>query len=153
MQGDGKSVSLTALDGFQAMRVPSLRSTVRRLTIAVAVIVTVLPLAAGTIWVLSPEQVRLRGYGRAYQARGAHHAELEYEYARLSKLSDTNHGIALCGGKPVHVPIGQDPALVPKYDELARYHSTLREKYESAAWHPRLPVEPDPPEPPLPPKR
>ena len=42
------------------MRLPSVRFTVRRLMLAVAVTVTVLPFAAGTVWVLSPEQVRLR---------------------------------------------------------------------------------------------
>jgi hypothetical protein len=103
------------------MRLPSVRFTVRRLMLAVAVTVTVLPFAAGTVWVLSPEQVRLRALIRAYESRAAHHAELENEYGRLSEFSDRSHAIAIRGGELVHIPNGQDPALVPKYVELARY--------------------------------
>jgi hypothetical protein len=136
--------------GFQAMRPQSVRFTVRRLMIAVAVTVTVLPLAAGTVWVLSPEQVRLRALISAYEAKAAHHAELQHAYARMSEFSASSHGIAIREGQLIHIPNGQDAALVPNYVELARYHRALRDKYESAAWRPRLPVEPDPPEPPLP---
>jgi hypothetical protein len=112
--------------------------------IAVAVTVPLLLLAAGVVWLLSPEQVRLRSLINAYDAKARHHAGLEREFARLSESSNSSHGIAIRDGRLVHIPIGQRPDLIPKYLELAKYHGALKRKYENAAWHPSLPVEPDP---------
>jgi hypothetical protein len=124
-----------------------MRFTVRRLMIAVAITVALLPLAAGVAWLLSPEQARRRALISAYEARAAHHAELERKFARLSKFSDDRYMIAIRGGQLVHIPIAQRPELVPKYLELAQYHDALREKYENTTWHHRRAVEPDPPPP------
>lgn len=126
------------------MRLPRLRFTVRRTVGAATLAVFLLALAAGVAWFLSPEQVRLRSAINGFNAKAEHHAVLEREFSRLSEFADRSHAIVNRGGRPVHVPIGQRPELIPKYLELAKYHGVLRRKYESAAWHPGLPVEPDP---------
>jgi hypothetical protein len=123
--------------------------SVRGLIVLVLVTVPPLTLAAGVFWLLSPEQVRLGSLINAYNAKAKHHAETEREFARLSEYSNQDRVIAIRGGHRVHLPMGQDPELVPEYVELAKYHGVLRRKYEGAAWHPRLPVEPDPPAPEL----
>jgi hypothetical protein len=117
--------------------------------IAVAVAVPALPLAAGVAWLLSPEQVRLRSLINAYNAKAEHHEELELNFTDLSKFQEFSkaHGSAIRDGQLVHFLVGQRPELIPRYRELSKYHGALRRKYENAAWHPRLPVEPDPPEP------
>jgi hypothetical protein len=129
-----------------------MRITIRRMKIgsallAVAVTAALLPLAAGVVWLQSPDQVRLRALISTYEVKAVHHAERARKFERLSKYSDDSHGIAIRGGQLIHIPNGQDPELVSKYLELAKYHGALREKYENAAWNPRLLVEPDPPPP------
>jgi hypothetical protein len=121
----------------------------RRISVAVAatVLLLLLPPVIGLAWLLSPGQIRVRALINAYHAKAKHHAELERKYSRLSEYSDISHGIAIRGGRSVHIPVGQRPELIPRYLELAKYHGTLRRKYEDAEWHPRLPVEPDPPAP------
>jgi hypothetical protein len=114
---------------------------------AMAVSVLLLLPVFGLVRLLSPEQVRLRALISAYKAKAEHHAELEREFSRLSQYSDSSHGLGIRAGQRVHIPIRQRPELIPKYRELARYHAALGRKYEDAARHPRLPVEPDPPEP------
>jgi hypothetical protein len=115
--------------------------------IAVAVTVILLPVAAGTVWLKLTEQVERRALIRDYQAKAVHHAELESKFARLSEYSDKGHMLATRGGQRVHIPIVQRDELIPKYQELAKYHGALRQKYEYARWHPWLPLEPDPPPP------
>jgi hypothetical protein len=129
------------------MQLRRVRFTVRTMMVAAALAVFLLALAAGVVWSLSPEQVRLRSVINGYNAKAEHHAVLERELSRLSEFADRSHAIVNRGGRPIHVPIGQRPELIPKYLELAKYHGALRQKYESAAWHPSLPVEPDPPPP------
>jgi hypothetical protein len=124
-----------------------MRLIVRRIVLAVALTLTLLPLAVGILWLLSPQQIRLRALTDSYEAKASHHAELEREFARLSEYSDKSHMIAIRGGQRVHMPLGQRLEQVPKYLELAKHHGALRKKYENAAWHPTLPVEPDPPSP------
>jgi hypothetical protein len=126
------------------------RFTVRRTVSVATLAVPLLALVAGVAWFLSPEQVRLRSLINAYHAKAEHHAALEREFSRLSEFSDRSHAIVGPGGQHLHVPIGQPPELIPKYLELAKYHGALRRKYQDAAWHPSLPVEPDPPPPPQP---
>jgi len=132
------------------MRRAGVPFTVRRTVGAATLAVFLLAFAAGVAWFLSPEQVRLRSLINTYNAKAEHHAALECKFSGLSKFSDRSHAIVNRGGRPFHVPIGQRPELIPKYLELAKYHGALRRKYESAAWHPSLPVEPDPPPPPEP---
>ncbi len=129
------------------MRLPRVRFTVRRTIGAATLAVFLLALAAGVAWLLSPVKVRLRSLTNAYNVKAEHHAVLEREFSRLSEFADRSHAIVNRGGRPIHVPIGQRPELIPKYLELAKYHGALRRKYESAAWNPSLPVEPDPPPP------
>src|SRR5437870_4628993 len=99
------------------MRLPRLRFRIRRVMVAVAVTALLLPLAAGTVWLLSPEQVRVRSLINAYNAKAQHHAELERRFSRLSESSDSSHGIAIRGGRLVHIPIGQRPELIPGHVE------------------------------------
>ena len=126
------------------MRLPRLRLKVRGTVGAAALAVFLLALAAGVAWFLSPEKVRLQSVINGYNAKAEHHAVLEREFSRLSEFADRSHAIVNRRGRPVHVPIGQRSELIPKYLELAKYHGALRRKYESAAWHPSLPAEPDP---------
>ncbi len=128
------------------MWLPPVRLTGRRIVGAATLAAFVLALAAGVAWFLSPEQIRLRALSDAYKAKAEHHAELEAKFSRLSEYSDTSHGTTASGGQRVHFPIRQRPELIPKYVGLAKYHEAPRRKYENAAWHPWLPVEPDPPE-------
>jgi hypothetical protein len=51
--------------------------------VAVAVTVTLWPLAAGIVWLLSPQQVRLRALISDYDAKAVHHAELERKFATV----------------------------------------------------------------------
>jgi hypothetical protein len=120
--------------------------------VAVVVTAALTASASALVWWESPRQVRLRRLGSAYEAKAGHHAGLEREFARLSEYQDFSkaHGAAFREGHLVHFPSEQLPALVPKCLELAKYHRSLREKYERAAWNPGLPVTPDPPEPPIP---
>ncbi len=111
---------------------------------ALVVAGTLLPVVTVVVWPLSAHQARLRALVNDYSAKTARHAELEREFARLAKFSDTDRGIVIRGGQSICVPVGQRPELVPKYIGLAKYHRALKEKYEHAALDPRLPVEPDP---------
>jgi hypothetical protein len=91
--------------------------SVRGLIVLVLVTVPPLTLAAGVFWLLSPEQVRLGSLINAYNAYNAkakHHAETEREFARLSEYSNQDRVIAIRGGHRVHLPMGQDPELVPE---------------------------------------
>jgi hypothetical protein len=131
------------------MKRRSVRCKLRTTMSAAVLTVALLPLSAASFWFWSPQQIRLRGLRGAYLAKAEHHAGLEREFARLSEYQGKSHMIASRGGKRVHIPIGQRPDLVLKYRELTEYHGALRDKYEHAAWHPSLPVEPDPPPPEL----
>lgn len=133
------------------MRRPHMWLALQRTAGVAALAAFLLALTAGVAWFMSPEQVRLRSLINAYNAKAEHHSLLEREFSRLSEFSDRSHAIANRGGHRIHVPAGQRPDLIPKYVEPAKYHGALRRKYESAAWHPSLPVEPDPPPPPGPP--
>ncbi len=130
------------------MRTPHMRVTVLELMAALLVASTVLPVVAVIVWPLNSQQARLRALISDYNAKAAHHAELEGQCARLAQFSDTDRGIVIRDGQRICVPVGRRPELVPKYLELAKYHRALKEKYERATLHPRLPIEPDqtPPE-------
>jgi hypothetical protein len=127
------------------MRLP--RMTTRLWMLVVVAAILFLPLFLAIAWFLSPEQVRLRALIDDYNVRAEHHAALEREASRLSEISETSHAIVMRHGHATHAPVAQRPELVPRYLELAKYYGALRRKYEEAALHPRLPVEPDPPQP------
>src|SRR5438552_9115564 len=111
--------SLRALEA-PAMRLPRMRLTVRRMMIAGSLTALLLPPVLGLVWFLSPEQIRVRAMIDAYRAKAEHHAELERQFSRLSEYSDSSHGVAIRGGRLVHLPIAQRPELVSKYLELAK---------------------------------
>jgi hypothetical protein len=102
------------------MRVPRIRYTVRRSVIAMIAAVAVLPFAAGTVWLLSPQQIRLRALINVYEDRAAYHAGLERAFARLAKYSDGSHITAFrelvfftasaVSGQTPAPPAGQPPA-------------------------------------------
>src|SRR4051794_38903775 len=125
---------------------------VRRATIAMAAIVALVTLPSGIACRQEPEQVRLRRLRSLYVAKAARHAELEHEFEQLSNYQDFSkaHLSAFRGGKLVHLLNPQLPELVPKYIELAKYHGSLKEKYERAAANPWLTVIPDAPRPAVP---
>ena len=114
------------------MQMPRIRMTVPRLMIAIAVTVSLLPVAAGIVWRQLPEQVRRRALIRDYQARAEYHAERQREFTGLSKFSGEGRMYFIREGGLVHMPTGQRPELVPKYQKLAKYHGALRQKHEYA---------------------
>ena len=134
------------------MRLSRVWFTLRRLRVAVAVTIVLAAFAAGIVWLRNPQQVRLRRLRMAYIAKAEHHAELERNFTQLSKYQDffKSHATVVRGGRLGHMLNPQLPELVPGYVELAKYHGSLKEKYEHDADHPRLPVALDPPEPPVP---
>jgi hypothetical protein len=111
------------------MKLPCVRFTVRRLMIAVAVVAVLLG--------ASDAVARLREQAFTCQLIAGIHALGEELHTHPEKYEGTCMGWA--------APTFQaDPRLDSK---LAVYHAALRRKYESAAAHPWLAVDPDPPPP------
>ncbi len=69
------------------MHARRVRFTVWGTMAALAVEVTLLPVAAVFAWPPSAQQVRLRALIRDYNAKAVHHAQLERHFSRLAKYS------------------------------------------------------------------
>jgi hypothetical protein len=114
------------------MRIPSLRFTVRRMIVAIAISAVVCSV---------PHWVELRKHYRK---------EAEWNERVLGDLDDIRtHGFyPYCsrGGTQV-AHLEYNTATAPRHARLVAHYTELQGKYLRAARYPWLPVEPDPPEP------
>ena len=116
------------------MRRPSLRFTVRRMMVAVAVIAVLLSAGiVGRRWV----DFSMRARSHAAQAWGN---SVEVGNSYQLAYDDIRSG----NGQASARQYAEEGAF---WREQALYHDALRRKYQGAMWRPWAPVAPDPPPP------
>ncbi len=106
------------------MRVPRIRPSIRLLMILVAMAALFLGGA------------HLRHLKGVYRQRAVRHAQLEVSSRRIAKYAGA---LARIGA--------ERPGAASSTSRRADYHAAMRQKYEDAAAHPWLSVDPDPPAP------
>jgi hypothetical protein len=132
------------------MGIPRVRFTIRLLMITVAVVGVLLTAA------------RLALFRRHYQALAAMHASKEVNYIRQAEQYERKQD--WCARQSTIAKLQSESVRGSTWDrlatsssgaahdqrQLAAYESRLKSKYERAAAHPWVPVEPDPTGPPMP---